>query len=903
MNRKDDKEKEDINNLGIEFWDRRIQKGEGAGLWFNQLKALLRKDYILLKRSWISTLMITIITPLIAMLFLEYIIYISKNEVSKTVDLHPMRIPLAGVPDCYGPEAEQDKCINLMFTNCIDNSTCTRDKDVDKIVSIFIENNNKRMNLTWATESDQWENWENDKINFNITKKYDIIHVPNSNFIYNYTISHQNMTNYGVVFDIKKDSDVTNFRYQIWHNTTNENYNVTATISRGIDEAIIQFSKGDASIKPQLNFDIKDFPNEGIEELDDVIVSARGPVIFFCSSMVIFIDLLNSVVSEKETKVRYSMEMMGLKRSVYWVSWIILYAILLFINTVATIVFGRLLGYAFFSNTDIMVLVLTFYGYGLAMEALGLFITSLVKRSKVAVLIGIATLIIGFLFISVIFADSSITYLFWHKDIDPIYRRIGSYLIPFFNFGKMFIDISGRSSNSYNYITQTVVKGKGMKYDDLFEKPESIRDIKSDYDDMEPTVDAFYYYLLNILIYIILAIYMDNVRPNEYGKRKSYIYFLKPSYWKSSNKELDSREWLAETLKKYPHKINVKELDDDVRTHFRNSCNPDFEEDAPVRVINLRKEFGVGRDKKIAVKNTCLTIGKNKVVALLGQNGAGKSTTMNIISGLSEPSSGDVLVMNKSVSTNSSGVQRELGICPQADILFKDLTAMEHLKLYAGIKGAINCLALDDILISRLKAVQLYTVKDALSKTYSGGMKRRLSMIIATIGDPNVILLDEPTTGMDPVNRRYVWKFIEEFKQGRCVLLTTHSMEEADALGDEIVIMSRSVVKAIGNSIHLKNKFGNGYRISILVNEEENIERVKEIAKEMVPGIILADDSAGALIYQFSYEQKDLIPKFVQYLDENPDKYINTWGMSQTTLEEVFLTVIHDDSKRKFKEE
>jgi len=145
---KDEKNKSnDLDNLKIELWDRRLQKGEGSGLWFTQIKALLRKDFILMKRSWISSLMITIVTPLIAMLFLEYIIIINKNESKKRNVIHPDRIPLEGVPDCYGLEDEQDKCINLMFTNCIDNSTCTRDSDVDKIISIFVENNNKRMNL------------------------------------------------------------------------------------------------------------------------------------------------------------------------------------------------------------------------------------------------------------------------------------------------------------------------------------------------------------------------------------------------------------------------------------------------------------------------------------------------------------------------------------------------------------------------------------------------------------------------------------------------------------------------------------------------------------------------------------------------------------------------------------
>jgi ABC-type multidrug transport system ATPase subunit len=891
----------DKESIDFLFWDRRIQKSEGSGLWFSQLKALLRKNIILTKRSWKTYLMITIITPLIIMLFLEYVIKINKDFMIKSVD-HPERIPLPGVKDCIGDISTPDNCISLMFTNCIDDDECTRDSEVDKIMSTFIENNNERMNLTWSTDPNKWDVWDKDKLNYNVTKKFDIVHVPNSNFIYNYTMSHVNTTSFGIVFDINKDSG-TNYRYQIWHNSTLE-FNNTATISRGIDEAIIQLNSGKSDIKPRLNIDIKDFPIIGYDEnYSDYIISISGGVFFFCVSMVVFINLLNNVVSDKETKVRYSMEMMGMKRSAYWTSWIIYYFVLFLINSLTTIFIGKIFGYSFFTNCNFLVLIYLFFGFGLALASLGFFISTLVNRTKTAVLIGISILIIGFFVEYIVFSSSQLCYSFWAEDSNPIYRRIGSYLIPFFNFGKMYMDVSFLSSNTYNYISETIVEGPGFKYDDLFEKVKATVPGNMNLDNMEPTINAFYYLIFNMVFYMILTIYFDNVRPNKYGKKKPFYYFLLPSYWKRSDKIVNCKEWIKETPKKYPHKIDVRELDDDVRTHFRNTCNPDYETNAPVRIINLRKEFGYGKKKKIAIKNSCLTIGKNKVIALLGQNGAGKSTTMNIISGLSTPTSGDVLVMNKSVLNNASGVQSELGICPQDDILFKDLTAMEHLKLYSGIKGAINCLALDDILINRLKAVQLYTVKDALSKTYSGGMKRRLSMIIATIGDPNVILLDEPTTGMDPVNRRYVWRFIENFKKGRCVLLTTHSMEEADALGDEIVIMSRSVVKAIGNSIHLKNKFGNGYSISIIANGDENIENVKQIAKEMVPGIRLADDSAGALIFEFSYDLSEYIPKFVQYLDENPDGIISTWGMSQTTLEEVFLTVIHEDSKRKFKEE
>lgn len=168
-------------------------------------------------------------------------------------------------------------------------------------------------------------------------------------------------------------------------------------------------------------------------------------------------------------------------------------------------------------------------------------------------------------------------------------------------------------------------------------------------------------------------------------------------------------------------------------------------------------------------------------LALLGQNGAGKSTTMNILSGLTPASSGDANIYGYSISSQIHIIRKFMGICPQHDILFVDLTAREHIELYAGIKG-IPRKDLPRLIESRLKAVRLWKVADQRAGTYSGGMKRRLSVAISTIGDPKVVFMDEPTTGMDPVNRRHVWSFIEKFKKGKVFVLTTHSMEEADVV-------------------------------------------------------------------------------------------------------------------------
>ena len=152
-----------------------------------------------------------------------------------------------------------------------------------------------------------------------------------------------------------------------------------------------------------------------------------------------------------------------------------------------------------------------------------------------------------------------------------------------------------------------------------------------------------------------------------------------------------------------------------------------------------------------------------------------------MLSGLTPASSGDALIYNLSVANNMLAIRKFMGICPQHDILFDDLTAREHIQLYAGLKG-VPQEQWEPLIQERLQLVRLLSVADIRAGTYSGGMKRRLSLVIATIGDPKIIFLDEPTTGMDPVNRRHVWSFIEKFKKNRVIVLTTHSMEEADVV-------------------------------------------------------------------------------------------------------------------------
>ncbi|OUM56699.1 hypothetical protein PIROE2DRAFT_18572, partial [Piromyces sp. E2] len=480
-NNKKDKESSFLDDdlFEIQLWSKDLLSNT-KGLWIIQLKTLLKKHYILQSRSWKTVLLLIVISPLIVMLLLKFVSYLFSFLTES--NLHPSKINLNGVDNCYGPVGS-DVCINFMFTNCIDNNICQRDSALDKIMTNFVEANNKRMNYNWETDSNKWENWDSNKLKVQIKERHDIIHVPNGKFIYDYVAEHQNTTNYGLIFDIKNTNGLTNYRYQVLYNSTTH-FNSTerhslsmriASIARGLDEAIVKYANGNPNITTKFNIEVKDFPIIGYDGYGEVGMMYYAPIVFFCISMVIFIHILSSVVSEKETKVRYSMEMMGLKRSVYWTSWAILYIIYYALNAIVTIIMGKLFGYSIFVNTDSTVLFLLFFSYGIAMGAAAIFITTLVNKTKTAVLIGISILIIGFVFIF-LFSGEKMSYVLWSKNSNPIYRKIFSYFIPFFNFTKIFMDIKYKASVNHNMATASVIEGEEYHWKDLTSKPNTLTD-------------------------------------------------------------------------------------------------------------------------------------------------------------------------------------------------------------------------------------------------------------------------------------------------------------------------------------------------------------------------------------------------------------------------------------------
>ncbi|KAL5032325.1 hypothetical protein RTP6_000451 [Batrachochytrium dendrobatidis] len=744
------------------------------------------------------------------------------------------------------------------------------------------------------------------------TQVYDMVPVPNADFIYNYALKHPNATSWGLTFNQPAATTPINIQYQLWFNATNSangsdifGRNVLAFV-RGLDEAIITvLNDPTATITTNIDVNIKDWPLIPAGQLSDSIVQSLGPVFFFCAEMIIFINVLNQIVSEKELKLRHSMEVMGLRPSVYWLSHLISNSVLVFINALFTGLFGLAFGFQAFRNTNFGVILITFFLFGEAMVMMAFFITTLVRKTRVAILIGIFIFVIGLLFESFVFSSGYLGYIWWSSStVDPAGWKCLMF-IPFFNFGHMFLDIATLTTGMLDTLTNTYIPGPGFPWATLYTSVP--RDSLPTYGDGLPpvvpqTIQAWYLMIMDCFFYGILLWYFDNVIPNEFGACQVPWFFLTLDYWgieTASKKSINRADWQAKNTSVYSLIPPEGDEDSDVLAARDRVLDPShFPE---LKIVNLRKVyrnnilFSSEKDK-VAVRNSCFGVEEGKLLALLGQNGAGKSTTISMLSGLTPATSGDALIYNFSVRNQIHRIRSIMGICPQHDVLFDDLTAREHIHLYAGLKGVpYNEIAL--LIEERLQAVRLLTVADVRAGTYSGGMKRRLSLVISTIGDPKVIFMDEPTTGMDPVNRRHVWTFIEKFKKGRVIILTTHSMEEADVLGDKIAIMSKGRLRAINNSIALKTKFGTGYRISVVANPVE-LEHVKGIIQRMVPGAVLEDDSAGALIYQFPGSSTGSIPDFVQWLEENKDGLVKSWGISQSTLEEVFLKLIRETNEK-----
>lgn len=247
--------------------------------------------------------------------------------------------------------------------------------------------------------------------------------------------------------------------------------------------------------------------------------------------------------------------------------------------------------------------------------------------------------------------------------------------------------------------------------------------------------------------------------------------------------------------------------------------------DDGLRVEHVSKAFG----KNLAVQDVTFGVRRGEVFALLGPNGAGKSTTISLIRGdiLPSKSSGDIYVENFPISQRRGLARNRLGVCPQFDCC-DQMDVLEHLAFYARIRGVQD---VQGNVQSVVRAVGLEAFQHRMAAKLSGGNKRKLSLGIALMGNPSVLLLDEPSSGMDVCAKRVMWRTLESVRPGRSLVLTTHSMEEADALATRAGILGGKML-AIGTSSELRHRHGNRYYVHLILktaphSSGDEMDRVK----------------------------------------------------------------------------
>ncbi|KAI1211292.1 P-loop containing nucleoside triphosphate hydrolase protein [Annulohypoxylon truncatum] len=340
-----------------------------------------------------------------------------------------------------------------------------------------------------------------------------------------------------------------------------------------------------------------------------------------------------------------------------------------------------------------------------------------------------------------------------------------------------------------------------------------------------------------------------------------------------------------------------------------------------LRVLHLTKSFG----KNTAVDNVTFGVQHSEVFALLGPNGAGKSTTISLIRGDIQPSrnGGDVFVENTSVSRRRAEARAHLGVCPQFDAI-DSMTVLEHLRFYARIRGIPD---IEHNVRAVLRAVGLSAFATRMAHALSGGNKRKLSLGIALMGNPSVVLLDEPSSGLDAAAKRVMWRTLHSIVPGRSILLTTHSMEEADALANRAGIIAKRML-AMGGTEDLRRRFGDALHVHLVSrtaphSTDDEMQRIREWVlgrwpdaqveaktyhgqmRFSVPAAVVAGVEGGAEGGgEHGVEDAEnggtsasssgsAVGQLIVILEEHKEELgIEHYSCTPTTLDQVFLTIV-----------
>lgn len=669
----------------------------------------------------------------------------------------------------------------------------------------------------------------------------------------------EKINEYTAAFDFQ-NTNGNRLNVNVWYNSTYKNNTVIRPMAlirvprlvNLASNAYLEFLKGS---KTKILFEyIKEMPKPETKLTLD-ITSLIGPLFFTWVILLLFPVILTALVYEKQQRLRIMMKMHGLGDAPYW---IVSYSYFVLVSTLYMLcfaIFGSAIGLNFFRLNDYSI-QLVFFLISINLQISVAFLASAmfsdVKTATVVAYIYVfGTGLLGI-------------FLFQFFLEDPHFPRgwiIAMELYPGFSLYRGLYELS-QSAFAADY------RGvNGMRWRDFGDGMKEVTCIM----------------LIEWLLLLVSAFYIDQI---TYSSKHPLFFFLQsPSKNKqhhySSNKQIS--KFVVEMEK--PDVCQEREKVEQYLLESTGNC--------AVLCNNLKKVYSGkdGNPQKLAVRGLSLALPQGECFGMLGPNGAGKTSFINMMTGIIKPSSGSAFVQGLDILTDMDRIYTTIGVCPQHDLLWDKLSGREHLLFYGrlkNLKGSVLTQAVEE----SLRSVNLFHGGngDKQVRRYSGGMKRRLSVAISLIGNPKVVYMDEPSTGLDPASRKSLWDVVKRAKRKGAIILTTHSMEEAEVLCDRLGIFVNGSLQCIGNPKELKGRYGGSYVLTMTTSKEHEQE-----VEELVHRI----SKNAKKIYRTSGTQKFELPKketkiaeVFQAVEKAKKMFpVVAWGLADTTLEDVFVKV------------
>ncbi|DAZ98482.1 TPA: hypothetical protein N0F65_004919 [Lagenidium giganteum] len=583
-----------------------------------------------------------------------------------------------------------------------------------------------------------------------------------------------------------------------------------------------------------------------------------------------------TMVIEKETRIREVMKIMGLSDMTLLTSWLLTSAILstpLAFAIAAELKYGKV-----FPGTEYATLVFLFWSLSLSIVGFSYFVTPFFNKSRTASIASVLLWLILF-------------FPFFSVQPKPNSTKYWAALSPPTAFGL-----------AVDYLLRQAQLGTGLAY--------SIAEAQAPIE-VPTALSMSGFLVLDSIILFALGWYLEQVLPQQYGVRKPWNFIFKKDYWFPNSKEMEMETNINTPNPNASPRAGGSYLGSSVALLGEGDMvTPPVKEDAiePVssalvvqeangtclQIRGLRKTFKVEDGEKVAVHHLDLTMYSGQITALLGHNGAGKTTTISMLTGLISPTSGDATLYGRSIRHHFNELRQIMGICPQHDVLFNELTVVEHLRVFGTMKH-VPPQRLEEEVSKMIQDVGLTEKRNAQAKSLSGGQKRKLSVALAFIGDSKLVFLDEPTSGMDQYSRRFTWNLLQRNREDRVIVLTTHFMDEADILGDRVAIMADGQLCCAGSSLFLKNRYGAGYNLTMNKGPQCDVEKVGHFLRQFVPEAKLLSNFGSEIVYQLPSSSSKMFAPMLQALDGQMRFLdVQQYGISVTTLEEVFLRIAKD---------